>query len=68
MVYNGIDRAKDWAHKTKTKTVAEPLPSGIKPSPFILNVGNPYPHKNIETLLHAFSLLSESTPTRTWYW
>ena len=60
-MYNGIDRAKDWAHKTKTKTVAEPLPSGIKP-PFILNVGNPYPHKNIETLLHAFSFFVREYP------
>ncbi len=61
VVYNGIDRATDWAHKTKTKTVADALPGGIK-TPFILNVGNPYPHKNIETLLHAFSFFVREYP------
>ena len=63
VVYNGINRAADSAQKIKTKsssgseagTLAESKKlSGLK-KPFLMNAGNPYPHKNIETLLHAFS-------------
>ncbi|MFA4845035.1 MAG: glycosyltransferase family 1 protein, partial [Patescibacteria group bacterium] len=32
------------------------------PNPFLLYVGNAYPHKNLETLLNAFSLFRESHP------
>ncbi|MDQ3123470.1 MAG: glycosyltransferase, partial [bacterium] len=39
---------------------AEPL-QGIS-KPFILHIGSPFPHKNIDRLIKAFTLLKESHP------
>lgn len=62
VVYNGIDSAATLAQKRNKKTTGSlPLPDGVE-HPFILNVGNPYPHKNIETLLHAFSFFVREYP------
>ncbi len=58
VVYNGIDSAMVLAQKQDKK-----LDSSSKiPTPYILNVGNSYPHKNIETLLHAFSFFVREHP------
>ena len=37
-------------------------PSHLSTSPYFLYVGNAYPHKNLETLLHAFSLFHKRHP------
>ena len=58
VVYNGIDSAMVLAQKQDKKL---DLSSKI-PTPYILNVGNSYPHKNIETLLHAFSFFVHEHP------
>ena len=42
------------------KTTTSPL-TGVKP-PFILHVGSPMPHKNIERLVEAFEALKQSHP------
>jgi len=62
VVYNGVDSAARLAQKQNKQTFRSlPLPTGVE-SPFLLNVGNPYPHKNIETLLHAFSFFVKEHP------
>jgi len=62
VVYNGVESAAILAQKQNKQTARSlPLPPGVQ-TPFFLNVGNPYPHKNIETLLHAFSFFVKEHP------
>lgn len=62
VVYNGVESAATLAQKANKKPKSErSLPNDIG-QPFLLNVGNPYPHKNIETLLHAFSFFVREYP------
>jgi len=61
-----------WVPKEKIQVIYEgltPLPtipvsSSSLPlsTPYLLYVGNTYPHKNLETLLHAFVLLQQEHP------
>ena len=54
VIYEGMtELTKDPAEETS----APPLPT-----PYFLHVGNAYPHKNLETLLHAFSLFHKLHP------
>ncbi len=41
--------------------VAAKQPAGVS-QPFIMHVGSPFPHKNIERLIQAFEILSASHP------
>lgn len=61
VVYNGVDSDATSAAPTQTPTDGSVLRTRVRP-PFLLNVGNSYPHKNIETLLHAFSFLLADHP------
>jgi glycosyltransferase involved in cell wall biosynthesis len=77
VVYNGIDSAvtnsanpakisgTQDVQKQKSNTgqsEGETSIATLARKPFLLNVGNSYPHKNIETLLHAFSFLLADHP------
>ncbi len=67
VVYNGIDSAVTNSANQKQKSnaghsEAEASIATSVSKPFLLNVGNSYPHKNIETLLHAFSFLLADHP------
>ncbi len=62
VVYNGMDSAVTKTANTKQKTQNELSITARVRKPFLLNVGNFYPHKNIETLLHAFSFLLADHP------
>lgn len=39
-----------------------PTPYPLPHSPYFLHVGNAYPHKNLESLLHAFSMFVRTNP------
>lgn len=65
VVYNGIDIAVLKTASTKQKSNSgSSILSRIK-TPYIFNVSNSYPHKNIETLLHTFSFLLNEHPNVT---
>ncbi|MEK7529684.1 MAG: glycosyltransferase family 1 protein [Patescibacteria group bacterium] len=65
VVYNGIDIAVPKTASTKQKSKSgSSILSRIK-TPYIFNVSNSYPHKNIETLLHTFSFLLQEHPNVT---
>ncbi len=56
-------------NKTTTVYLSGDLPSEAKPekpkrveSPFIMHVGSPFPHKNIERLVEAFGLIKNKFP------
>jgi len=50
VIYEGITSLK------------KPKPQNPKPFSYILYIGNCYPHKNLETLLSAFSILHKQIP------
>ncbi|MBI4591874.1 glycosyltransferase family 4 protein [Candidatus Uhrbacteria bacterium] len=45
-----------------TRFPSSPPPPLPPPPPYFLYVGNAYPHKNLETLVHAFSLFQKRHP------
>ncbi len=61
-----------WVREEKIEVIYEgitPLPALPNPSdlsklpiPYLLYIGNAYPHKNLKTLLHAFLLLQKKHP------
>ncbi|MBI4256532.1 glycosyltransferase family 4 protein [Candidatus Uhrbacteria bacterium] len=53
VVYEGL---------TNLSTFPPAPPSHLSTSPYFLYVGNAYPHKNLETLLHAFSFFHKLHP------
>ncbi|OGL83436.1 hypothetical protein A3B32_01775 [Candidatus Uhrbacteria bacterium RIFCSPLOWO2_01_FULL_53_9] len=65
VVYNGFDIAVPKSANTKqTSNRGSSILSRIQ-TPYIFNVSNSYPHKNIETLLHTFSFLLADHPNTT---
>ncbi|NQV11753.1 glycosyltransferase family 4 protein [Candidatus Uhrbacteria bacterium] len=62
VVYNGIDSAAISAQKQNKKSSFVGSRDFPIQTPFMLNVGNSYPHKNLETLLHAFSFFVHEFP------
>lgn len=62
VVYNGINKlAKNIANAKQKSKVDRSISLPLK-KPYLFNVGNSYPHKNIETLLHAFSFFVRKHP------
>jgi len=53
VVYEGL---------TKLPTPPEEATLPIVPTPYFLYIGNAYPHKNLEALLHAFSFFHKRYP------
>lgn len=55
-------------HITRTYCASEPpLPGTAEPlkgvrAPFIMHVGSPFPHKNIERLIDAFTIMKQTHP------
>ena len=45
-----------------TPLALSPNPSPLTPNPYVLYVGNAYPHKNLERLLEAFEIVHASHP------
>lgn len=43
-------------------TTLPPADGPARPGPYVLHVGNAYPHKNLETLRDAFAILSRERP------
>lgn len=55
VVHEGVTHFQPAKNKT-------PESGSIPPSPYFLYVGNAYPHKNLESLLHAFSFFHRLHP------
>jgi len=53
VVYNGLTKLPPATDNTETPTID---------TPYFLYVGNAYPHKNLITLLHAFSFFHQTHP------
>lgn len=62
VVYNGIDSVAISTQKQNKKPSFVGSRGCPVQTPYILNVGNSYPHKNLETLLHAFSFFVHEFP------
>ncbi len=68
VIYEGVTDLDDRDSSLVTRrsgeiiTNHEPRATSHLPSPYFLYVGNAYPHKNLEALLHAFSFFHKLHP------
>lgn len=60
VIYEGVTPLRKQSESKTTRGNA-PLPPAIR-DPYFLYVGNAYPHKNLEALLHAFSFFHKLHP------
>jgi glycosyltransferase involved in cell wall biosynthesis len=68
VIYEGITDLREQGlgnGEQSMESSKNPVPSSLSPvpsSPYFLYVGNAYPHKNLEALLHAFSFFHKLHP------
>ncbi len=65
VVYEGVTGLVPSTLDDPHRTMTSPRPSPFKGEggkPYVLYVGNAYPHKNLDSLLDAFAIFSESHP------
>lgn len=59
-IYEGVSGLSTKSEKENPKSEEEQL--SLVPPPYFLYVGSAYPHKNLESLLHAFSFFVQTYP------